>query len=307
MHLSLEVKGGSVMVTDSKQPILLILVGPPGSGKSTYAVGANDYYRVSQDDQGKEGHWGLFQKALDSKKNIVVDRMNFSKEQRERYAAEARHEGYYISVMVLHESYDTCLARCLARTGHPTIQDEKSARSALHTFFTKYERPVDGDADRIEYRYPSVVREEVVICDLDGTLCNLDHRLHYVQGEGKKDWKRFFERCYLDSPNKWCKELIKEMYVEGDGYQIILCSGRPEDLCRSLTEEWLKKNEIGYSELLMRRRGDFRRDDVVKEIILDFEILTRYNILFVIDDRKQVVEMWRRRGITCLQCADGEF
>jgi hypothetical protein len=46
---------------------------------------------------------------------------------------------------------------------------------------------------------------------------------------------------------------------------------------------------------------------LVKENILDFELLTRFNILFAIDDRQQVVDMWRRRGITALQCAKGDF
>lgn len=57
----------------------------------------------------------------------------------------------------------------------------------------------------------------------------------------------------------------------------------------------------------MRPRNDYRRDDIVKEIILDFEILTRYTPIFMIDDRTQVVEMWRRRGFVCLQCAKGNF
>lgn len=57
----------------------------------------------------------------------------------------------------------------------------------------------------------------------------------------------------------------------------------------------------------MRRSGDFRPDYIVKEVILDFEILTRYTPYIIIDDRDQVVKMWRRRGYTCLQCAPGDF
>jgi len=30
-------------------------------------------------------------------------------------------------------------------------------------------------------------------------------------------------------------------------------------------------------------------------------------IEFVVDDRQQVVDMWRRNGITCLQCDVGDF
>ena len=33
----------------------------------------------------------------------------------------------------------------------------------------------------------------------------------------------------------------------------------------------------------------------------------KYNIKYVIDDRNQVVKMWRELGLTVLQVADGNF
>jgi predicted kinase len=56
----------------------------------------------------------------------------------------------------------------------------------------------------------------------------------------------------------------------------------------------------------MRKGGDHRSDVIVKSEILD-EILARgHDIAFVVDDRPRVVEMWRQRGLTCLQCRDWE-
>jgi hypothetical protein len=89
-------------------------------------------------------------------------------------------------------------------------------------------------------------------------------------------------------------------------HAIVLCSGRSDNERRP-TLDWLQKHEIQYDALYMRNRQDSRRDDIVKEIILDFEILTRYNPYFMIDDRDQVVKMWRKRGFVCLQCAEGDF
>lgn len=31
---------------------------------------------------------------------------------------------------------------------------------------------------------------KAIIVDLDGTLANVDHRMHHVRGEGRKNWKR---------------------------------------------------------------------------------------------------------------------
>jgi hypothetical protein len=56
----------------------------------------------------------------------------------------------------------------------------------------------------------------------------------------------------------------------------------------------------------MRKDGDFRADNVVKQEILDAHI-DKDRVLFVLDDRQQVVDMWRRNGLTCFQVAEGNF
>ena len=286
-------------------PELLILVGPPGCGKSTRAK----YYiedgvvRVNQDEQGKQGHMDIFESSLLQKFDIVVDRMNFNKEQRKRYIEPAKAAGYNVIIEVMHESYETCLSRCKFRENHETIKTTEDAKKALDFFFKNYERPTVGEADLTFFIYPSGPKPSAIICDLDGTLCNIDHRLHWVRNEGKKNWPMFFAGIKDDSVNTWCKDILQRC---SDEHEIILCSGRGDELKES-TIDWLSKHGIRYDKLLMRKAGDHRTDYIVKEIILDFEILTRYTPYFMIDDRQQVVDMWRKRGFTCLQCAKGDF
>ena len=57
----------------------------------------------------------------------------------------------------------------------------------------------------------------------------------------------------------------------------------------------------------MRRTKDFRKDAIVKTELFDAHIRGRYEVLFVLDDRNQVVEMWRVMGLPCLQVAAGDF
>lgn len=294
----------------------LILVGPPGSGKSSCAKDYQDdgYVRVSQDAQGPE-HMDIFEEAILEGKDVIIDRMNFNKEQRNRYLKIAKAAGYYTEISVIHESYETCYNRMLKRTEHETIKDEKSRRAALHTFFTKYERVTADEADRVHRYWPNEdqPKEKVIVCDLDGTLCNVDHRLHHVR-DGNKNWPAFFDGIPNDVPNKWCADLVRSMFPL---YRVVYCSGRGEEE-REKTEAWLKKykldsfynpvsGEMEKAPLYMRKAKDSRKDSIVKEIILDFELLTRYEPAFMIDDRLQVVEMWRSRGFVCLQCAKGDF
>lgn len=281
---------------------LLILVGPPGSGKSTLASSLEDFVRISQDDQGKN-HRAIFLAALEENKKIVVDRMNFSKAQRHFFIEEAKKKGYFTEILVLHQSRDECLRRCLLRKDHPTIASQEAAESALNTFFSKYERPLKGEVDEINFKYPEVHKTGIV-CDIDGTAANIDHRLHHVRGEGRKNWKAFFDTVERDLPNLWCLELVNSM--KDRKYPVYMASGRPDSL-RQPTEAWLASNGFSYDNLFMRCRLDHRPDYIVKEIILDFEILTRIVPLFFIDDRSQVVNMWRDRGFVCLQCNDGNF
>lgn len=289
---------------------LIVLVGPPGSGKSTLAkqYESEGFVRVSQDDQGKAGHHEVFDRAIDQGKNIVVDRMNFSVQQRKPYLSVAESAGYETHIIVVHYPRSECFKRVMAREDHPTIKDESAANSALNTFFSKYERPKPDEAHNVVFTYPGGEKPKVVVCDLDGTLCNLDSRLHHVRkpaGE-KKNWKGFFDDLINDEPHEWCFQLVHAMAESG--FPVVYASGRPDDYKRK-TEQWLRENNLDLHDnrLYMRCRGDHREDFIAKEIILDFEILTRFTPLFFIDDRQQVVDFWRSRGYTALQCAKGDF
>lgn len=44
------------------------------------------------------------------------------------------------------------------------------------------------------------MKQKAIIVDLDGTLCNAEHRKHYVEAK-KKDWKSFYNGIAQDKPN----------------------------------------------------------------------------------------------------------
>lgn len=140
-----------------------------------------------------------------------------------------------------------------------------------------------------------------IIVDIDGTLANIDHRRHFVEGEGKKDWKSFFEAMPHDALNF-------PVWTVAHGYseKKILVSGRSEEY-RTQTETWLKQFAVEHDALFMRKEGDFREDSIIKEEIYHEHIAPFYNVFIVLDDRDRVVKMWRKLGLHCWQVADGNY
>ncbi len=147
------------------------------------------------------------------------------------------------------------------------------------------------------------LRKPAIIVDLDGTLCDVEHRVHHVRG-ATRNWKMFNELMVHDTLNHWCFEIIEAMSQRS--YQILFVTGRAEEY-RFHTQEWLNKENVKYDQLYMRGVLDQREDADVKEDIYLNLIEPFCQVLFVIDDRKSVVDRWRKLELVCLQCAPGNF
>jgi len=143
--------------------------------------------------------------------------------------------------------------------------------------------------------------EEIVIFDIDGTLADVSERAHHLNKK-PKDWDAFYEGIPQDKAIRSMVRLCNILYESG--LKILLCSGRNEQY-RPETVEWLAQQGVEYHELILRRDNDKRSDAIVKREMLAG--LDRSKILFVVEDRRGVVEMWRSEGLVCLQCAPGEF
>lgn len=129
--------------------------------------------------------------------------------------------------------------------------------------------------------------------DIDGTLADIGHRLHYIQGE-KKDWDTFFSSVSEDAPI--CETLLMAQSIEFNRDRIVFLSGRRES-CRADTIEWLMEFGLNPEYLYMRKNGDFRPDTEVKAEMLEQMANDGFEPFAVVEDRKCMVDMWRSKGI----------
>ncbi|WP_271910639.1 HAD family acid phosphatase [Vreelandella alkaliphila] len=145
-----------------------------------------------------------------------------------------------------------------------------------------------------------------VIVDVDGTLAEFHPPdVHeWVLGPAKQ-WDPFFahmaEAPVIDAVAKLVKIL------KAQGQQIVICSGRP-DSHREHTQRWLERHTIPFDAMYLRPQGDDHVDDEeVKAALLNQMRSDGFAPWLVLDDRDAVVAQWRALGLTCLQCAPGDF
>ena len=150
------------------------------------------------------------------------------------------------------------------------------------------------------------MKKDIVIFDLDGTLAIIDERLKESSiKNGKINWKRFFSEDLIkkDLPNYPVVETANLFHQ--NGYKIYIFSGRSET-AEDATKKWLKSNGIKYDYLRMRKKNDYRPDEIVKkDFMKTLSIIDKVFLIF--DDRKKVVKMWRTLGLPCFQVNEGDF
>lgn len=160
---------------------------------------------------------------------------------------------------------------------------------------------------------------KLYVFDLDGTLADLTHRLHYVRKpwsaaeerqahpehilieiqNWKPNWDKFFEEVDKDKPVQWVIDLLDVLRHKGD---ILILSGR-SDASETKTREWLKKHGVQYDYLQMRPAKNHKPDYLLKKWMLeDFLRDKDFQVQFIVDDRQVVVDMWRKNGYNVLQC-----
>lgn len=154
-----------------------------------------------------------------------------------------------------------------------------------------------------------MAKELAIIVDVDGTLADM-------RGvRGPFEW----DKVHLDRPHQDIIDLVKDLadagtdIMSGDAlegteykYKIIITTGR-DGVCEKATKKWLDDYKVPYHDFYIRKAGDFRKDNIIKSEIYMDHIRPKYDVKYVIDDRDQVVEMWRSLGLRVLQVAPGNF
>lgn len=278
---------------------LLMLKGLPASGKTTFARTLADagWVRVNKDDLRAMLHnskWNklnekqvleirdlIIENSLKAGKSVVVDDTGFHESHTTRLKEIAKSFGAIFETKFFDTPLDECIKRDLKR---PNSVGEQVIRKMWREYL----------APKVEVLAHNPALPEAILCDLDGTLCHMN-------GRGPYDWTRVGE----DKIDEEVQRLL--LAVSSDATtEIIFISGR-DGSCYDETRAWLEQNDWLHQNLYMRTAGDNRKDFIVKRELYEKYIKGQYNVRFVLDDRRQVVDMWRSLGLKVLQVAEGDF
>ena len=161
------------------------------------------------------------------------------------------------------------------------------------------------------------------ICDVDGTLMNVEKRAIYAQRtkrdtDKRMNWDNFLDPKIMlefDTPNVDVCNVINALRLQPEDQvyeteilknRIIITSARNERH-RDVTMKQLQLAGVEYDAMYLRNDGDFRPDDIVKAELLDWIMADGYMPTVAFDDRNQVVKKWRELGIHCYQVREGNF
>jgi predicted kinase len=286
---------------------VIMMRGLPGSGKSTYAKSLlaempNVYKRINRDElraMFDNSHWSkgnekyvkqvrdlLIIKALEEGKHVIVDDTNLatSNETHIRQMIEAFNKANNDSVQVELVEFDTPLEECIARDAkRPKPVGAKRIRE-MHRQHYAAKNTIEQDE----------TLPKAIICDLDGTLALLNGRNPFDAA-----------KCEDDILNKPVAKVLKTF--QDLDYKILFLSGRKEEH-KPHTLRWLAQNNITFDMIELRKTDDGRMDAIVKKELFETHIANKYYVEFVLDDRNQVVDLWRNElGLTCFQVNYGDF
>lgn len=282
---------------------IIICKGLPASGKSTWAkdhVSKNkNWKRVNKDDlrsMVQAGEWSpalekqvleirdhIITSWLSKGLNVIVDDTNLNPVHERDIRAIAEKFGAQVSLMHFDIDVEEAIKRDLKR-------QNSVGESVIRKMYDDWVRPKNAPIVQ------DATLSRAIIVDIDGTIAQMDGRKPF-------DW----ELVGTDKPKPPIIDIVRRF---AQTHRIIFMSGR-DSVCKTQTAQWLIEHVVQPHfvwELHMRTQNDNRKDSIVKRELFDQHVNGRFYVDFVLDDRDQVVEMWRKDiGLVCLQVDYGNF
>jgi predicted kinase len=219
----------------------------------------------------------LLMESWAAERNIIISDTNLNTGRRQSLINKLEDLGYNVEVKVFDVTFKEAVKR-----------DNYRLNGVGQDIIYKQLQQFNDMSMRKTYDFQNAQDRHLPACiivDVDGTIAEMHDR-------GPFEWKKVGQ----DKPRNVIMQMVRA--YKRMGYDIIICSGRSDE-CYHETEKWLDKH-LGYDyydDIHMRKAGDFRKDDAVKEEIFWNHIAHQYSVYAAIDDRPQMIRLWHELKI----------
>lgn len=296
---------------------ITVMIGISGSGKSTFSApllkNANTV-RINRDDTrlmlfgAKQSEQIYYERkdiracedlvtetledtiynALNKGRDIVLDNTNLQKKNIDDVLFKFNHLAD-IELVFLDIDLAEAKRRVQARNGSET---NVTYIDKQFSDFAKLKKSMHGQQLFYPQTAPQVKFDEnlpaTYIFDIDGNLS--------LKYEGRNIFDDTL--LHLDHEIVPVGNTLRALYSAG--FKVIFLSGR-QNSCYEQTKKWLEDKKLWMpdSEMFMRNTKDQRCDSIVKEELLLNNVVGKYNVIGIFDDRTRVVRAWNKLGIFC--------
>ena len=293
---------------------VILTMGIPASGKTTWAKNQEGYVLVNRDDLrmsmfGKlsglsnkeeklvtETQIRMVNAAMGFRKNVIIHDTNLNFKTQYMWAKIVQLKSTH---QLSFKMFDIDLQEALKRN---SSREKYVPDAIIVNMYKKYVAkgfPINPNisvdkTDEDTYVATGLVMDDqyqpnisltpAYVFDIDGTL---------AENTSGRSWYEYSE-VYKDTVHTEVLRVLNALRAQGN--QIIIVSGRKDD-CIKETTKWLKDNHIHYDQLYMRKWTDNRPDDITKMEIFNTYIKDSYYIKGWFDDRASVSRVVFERGI----------
>lgn len=309
---------------------LIVLIGPPCSGKSTYVktvlevdpdivVVSRDNIRLMLYGKGykqnakdeeviSEIEHTTISSLLSKKKTVIIDGCNVKAEYldniKEKYSYLAKIEFILVPQLSNVELTPEILVDRNIKRFESGQHWQNVPEEIIRKFYNRYQSLINTydfstiEKEPIKAIIPSFKLPPTYIFDIDGTL---------LQAEGRSHYNATDEEILNDIPVVSTMAIFELFYNTGLT-DILLVTGR-EEKYRDVTIKWFTDRgyAINSSKLFMRASKDYRPDYIVKREIYNNQIKENFDVIGVFEDRKQVIEKcWNKLGLFVFDVGQGK-
>ena len=298
---------------------LTVLIGLPASGKTRWAMQnrkPNDIvvcrddirmsnYGVWHGDPIDENHVTKMERqqmiaAFENGYSVISANTNLNKRNVQRMVDLAAQFGAEVDYVYFELPPATCIE-------YDKHRDNRVGAKVINRMAKKAGINDKGWIPKHEYHYHKIREYDpanadpdlnpVIVVDLDGTVAMKSDRSPYD-----------YSRVYEDSVVEDVMEVVQSVVNRPEKVDLVFLSGRNES-CREQTTKWIddKLNLSVPYDLHMRPSTEPNDPDFYVKDRLFEKHLSHRRVYCILDDRRQVVQSWRTKGVTCLDVAGNKF